>query len=80
MSMSTYIYGIADKEKIEKAIQARNTMNELGLEYPSKLDEIIDDTIPIPTQKIPDEYSDIWEIDLKDIPKNVKKIRFENSY
>ena len=80
MSMSTYIHGIADADKLERAVAARNTLNELGLDYPSELDDIIEDSISIPYKKIPDEYSDIWEIDVKEIPSNVTKIRFINNY
>lgn len=80
MSMSTFIYGIIDKEKLEKAIQSRETLVKLGLDYPDELDNIIEKHIKIPLTKIPNEHSDIWEIDLKDIPENVTKIRFEQSY
>lgn len=80
MSMSTYIHGIADAAKLQRAVEARKTLNELGLEYPDELDDIIEDSIAIPYTKVPDEYNDVWEIDVKDIPKNVTKIRFINSY
>lgn len=80
MSMSTHIQGIADSAKLEKAKTARDTLNELGLDYPSELDDIIEDSIEIPFKKVPSDYQDIWEIDLKDIPSNVTKIRFINSY
>lgn len=80
MSMSTYIHGIADSEKLERAKQARKTLIDLGLDYPSELDDIVEDTISIPVTKVPDEFNDIWELDVKDIPTNVTKIRFINSY
>lgn len=80
MSMSTHIYGIADREKLERAKQARDTLVGLGLDYPAELDDIIEDNIEIHVTKVPDKYSDVWEIDLKDIPENVTKIRFENNY
>lgn len=80
MSMSTYIQGIADAAKLQRAVEARKTLNELGLDYPDELDDIIEDSIKIPYTKVPDEYSDVWEIDVSDIPKNVTKIRFINSY
>lgn len=80
MSMSTHILGIADKDKLERATQARKTLQEFGLEYPDELDDIIDDTIKIPVEKIPSNYEDIFEVDVKSIPKNVEKIRFIISY
>lgn len=80
MSMSTNIYGIVDRNKLDKAIIAKEALNELGVEYPDELDNIIDDHVKLPVTAIPDKYSDVWEIDLKDIPKNVTKIRFENNY
>ena len=56
MSMSTYIHGIADAAKLQRAVEARKTLNELGLEYPDELDDIIEDSIAIPYTKVPDEY------------------------
>ena len=80
MSMSTHILGIADKDKLERATQARKTLQEFGLEYPCELDNIIEDAIKIPVEKIPSDYEDIFEVDVKSIPKNVEKIRFIVSY
>lgn len=80
MSMSTYILGVVNKDRLEKAIQARKTLQEFGLEYPDELDDIIEDSIDIPFEKVPDDCEDIFEVDVKRIPKNVEKIRFIVSY
>lgn len=80
MSMSRYIRGIADAEKIEKAKQAKKTMQSLGLDYPCELDDICESNIDIPNKEFTDEYEDIIEINVKDIPKEVTKIQFIISY
>ena len=80
MSMLRYIRGIADAEKIEKAKQAKKTMQSLGLDYPCELDDICESNIEIPNKEFTNEYEDIIEINVKDIPKEVTKIQFIISY
>lgn len=80
MSMSVYVYGLADAEKRQKAKEARDTLNILGLEYPSKLDDIIEDSIDLKHKNFVEGSQDIYEIDVKDIPDNATKIRFVIDY
>lgn len=82
MSMSRYIRGIADAEKIEKAKQVKENMRFLGLEdeYPDKIDDICESNINIPNRKFTEDYKEIIEINVKEIPKEVTKIQFIISY
>ena len=44
MSMSTFVYGIIDSSKIEKAKKVRELLLDLGItDYPENLDEIIEE-------------------------------------
>lgn len=80
MSMSTYIKGIPCKEKLEAAERIIKDCKIAGVEYPDGVDEIVEEEIKLPVEKIPSEYEDIWEIKVKDIPEGVETIRFINSY
>ncbi len=80
MSMSTYIKGIPSKEKLEAAERIVEDCKIAGVEYPDGIDEIIENEISLPVEKVPSKYDDIWEIKVKDIPKGVETIRFINSY
>lgn len=80
MSMSTYIKGIPSKEKLESAERIVKDCKIAGIEYPDVIDEILEEEISLPIEKVPSEYEDIWEIKVKDIPEGVETIRFINSY
>lgn len=80
MSMSTYIKGIPSKEKLEAAERIIKDCKIAGVEYPDGIDDIIEDGIDLPIEKIPSDCEDIWEIKIKDIPEGVETIRFINSY
>lgn len=81
MSMFSYIQGIVNPERIEEAKHARAILQKLNLECPEELEDIIEETKEIKYVLIPsDNDKDIFEIDVKDIPEDVTKIRFINSY
>lgn len=80
MSMSTYIKGIPSKEKLDAAERIIEDCKIAGVEYPDGIDEIIEENIELPVEKIPSNCEDVWEIKVKDIPEGVETIRFINSY
>lgn len=80
MSMCVNIYGVPDIDRVNKAKEARDIMNSLGIKYPEELDDIIESEIKIPITKINSEWSDGYAISVKDIPDNVSAIVFSVSY
>lgn len=80
MSMSKYIRAIPNAEKRKNAIQAIENLQALGLEISDKLYEIRDEFIQIKQREFTNDYEEIIEIDVKDIPKEVEKIQFVLSY
>ena len=80
MSMSTYIKGIPSKENLDAAERIIEDCKIAGVEYPDGIDEIIEEDIELPVEKIPSNCEDVWEIKVKDIPEGVETIRFINSY
>lgn len=52
MSMCVNIYGVPDIDRVNKAKEARDIMNSLGIKYPEELDDIIESEIKIPITKI----------------------------
>lgn len=80
MSMSKYIKGIADSERVELAKQVKVNCESLGIDVPSEVYELLEDGIDIPQKEFTTNYEEIIEIDVKDIPKEVEKIQFIISY
>lgn len=80
MSMHISIHGVPDNDRVNKAKEARDIMNSLGIEYPEELDNIIESEIEVPVTKINSEWSDDYAVSVKDIPDNVSAIVFSFSY
>ena len=80
MSMCVNIYGVPNIDRVNKAKEARDIMNNLGIKYPKELDDIIESEIKIPITKINSEWSDDYAVSVKDIPDNVSAIVFSFSY
>lgn len=80
MSMCVNIYGVPNIDRVNKAKEARDIMNNLGIKYPKELDDIIESEIKIPITKINSEWSDDYAVSVKDIPDNVSAIVFSVSY
>lgn len=80
MSICVNIYGVPDIDRVNKAKEARDIMNNLGIKYPKELDDIIESEIKIPITKINSEWSDDYAVSVKDIPDNVSAIVFSVSY
>ena len=80
MSICVNIYGVPNIDRVNKAKEARDIMNNLGIKYPKELDDIIESEIKIPITKINSEWSDDYAVSVKDIPDNVSAIVFSFSY
>ena len=80
MSMCTYVKGIINVEQIEKAQKVKELLLELDIDVPSEIWDIIETSVSIPVEKITTDSEEIYEIEIKEIPENVTKIRFINSY
>lgn len=96
MSISTHIKGVRDLDgEFLKMVKVKEACEEASIDYPEevkkyfkypkerveylkKLMEEIDITLSV-SQKV-DDYCDIFEVDLSRLPKEVKLIRFVNSY
>ena len=80
MSMHISIHGVPDNDRVNKAKEARDIMNSLGIEYPEELDNIIESEIEVPVTKVNSQYADDYAINVKDIPENVSTIVFSVNY
>ena len=95
MSMSTFVKGLVDDEYHAKMVKAYEACGEAGTDIPVKLDEYFDSIdmdgheavaedgkklVELPTRKWADEVGEGFELDVADIPENVKTIRFWNSW
>lgn len=80
MSMFSYVKGIIDIEQIEKAQKAKELLLELNVDIPEEVYEIIETSVSIPVNRTTTDSEEIYEIDVKNIPEKVTKIRFINSY
>ena len=91
MSMSTSIYGIKlPDEKFKKMFQIYKNCEELGLEIPDEVDNYFEGGEPdsegvvVSVDNIVREFSRDGEkgveIRVEDIPKDVKVLRFVNSW
>ena len=81
MSMSIYIHGVRDKEKIEKAEIIRQYSKELGISYNSEIDDIVEDYVDLPIKNYQSNGNEvIHEINIDEIPKDVKVIQIVESY
>lgn len=89
MSMLAYLIGIipAD-EKYRKMKAIYDNCIEVGAEIPKKVDDFFNGetpdrdgmTIRLPAKEWEDNNSTGLEINIKDIPENVKTLRFVNSW
>lgn len=92
MSMSTYVQGLKPKtEEYEKKLNIYKSCEELNVSVPKEILDFFDGDVceegiitEIPKGAIK-EYADdycreFFEVDLTKLPKDIKKIRFVNSY
>lgn len=92
MSMSAYIQGLKPKtEEYEKKLNIYKSCKELNISVPQEILDFFDGEVceegiitEIPKEAIR-EYADdccrdFFEVDLTNLPKDVTKIRFVNSY
>lgn len=93
MSMSMRIYGYRQPDdKWKKMYRAHEACKAAGVRVPAEVEEFFREGVPeteeieVDLSKSPgvEEYSadmqEGWEVELEDLPKNIKKIRFVNSY
>lgn len=88
MGMSTHVYGIRDMDgKYKKMMEVKQFCDSRGVSYPEEVrlyfghkteSEMLE--MEIPSTEYLDDSSQGIEIEVKDIPKEVKTIRFVNSY
>lgn len=95
MGMSTHVTGLREPDGTHrKMVEAARACHDAGLEPPDKLSEYFGDLdlkwvcedpsrgleVDIPSKPYKAEMEEGIEIDLKDMPPNVRKVRFVNSY
>jgi len=95
MGMSMHVTGFRDLDgKFKKMMKAKQYCDKEGLSYPKEVteyfgseieckDEYIKEQfaeIEIPHEEWSDDHRDGFEIEVKDIPKEAKTIRFYCSY
>lgn len=94
--MSTTIVGIRDLDgQFQKMMEVKKACEAAGIGYPEEVrqyfkypeesermlrEEMESMDIDIAVKKSSNDYSNIWEVDLSKLPKEVKKIQFRNSY
>lgn len=96
MGMSTFVAGIRDLDgQFQKMMEVKKACEAAGIGYPEEVrqyfkypeesermlrEEMESMDIDIAVKKLDVEYSDVYEVDLSKLPKEVKKIQFRNSY
>lgn len=91
MSMGSYIVGFCKPdEQFQKMVAVYNACKEAHVDLPEEVSDFFDDTEPdasgmeIDIRDSVEEWSgdmsEGFEIDISKLPKNVKYIRFYNSY
>lgn len=95
MSMSTYVQAFRDMDgKFKQMMEVRQFCHERGVSFPKEVtdyfgslvhesDECIKETmltVPLRVSNPAVDMKDVYEIEVADIPKEVKTIRFVNSY
>jgi hypothetical protein len=93
--MSSYVQGLRDMDgEFKKMLEMKRLCDAKGFSYPSEVRTYFGSNIgesekymteqmlkvDIPSKIVADDNDGIIEIDVKDIPKEVKKIRFINSF
>jgi hypothetical protein len=92
MGMSSYVMGIVETDaEWDKMKKVYMTCKEAGVDIPVKVDDYFEGNDPTDMDGMEVEIDDAVEesqddcrehftVDLTKLPKNVKKIRFTNSY
>ena len=80
MSLDIRVYGVSDSDKIDKAREAKDILNKLGIDYPEELDDIIESEIEVPVTLMESEYSEGYAVNVKDIPNNIETLIFKVDY
>ena len=89
MGMTSIVYGIKPPNERWKRMKAIwEACDEADIPIPDEVDEYFDCGAPdekgviveIPSEKYSEEASSGFEIDLDKLPKDVKRIRFLNSW
>ena len=94
MSMSMYVSGIPEREYFDKMIELKEKCEELEIGVPDAVKEFFGDyhvesasclEQEVLLQKVPyrdwgNDHSSGFEVDVKDIPKNIKTLRFYCSW
>ncbi len=94
MGMSMHVLGIPEREHFDKMIQLKLQCEELGVSLPEEVKTYFgsysNETVSclehetlfqsVPHREYNDDHSQGFEIDVKEIPKNIKTIRFYCSW
>jgi hypothetical protein len=94
MSMSTYVYGVRDLDGMfAKMMRVKKVCDTAGISYPKEVTEYFKDpgeneetirremeTLEIKFERNSRNGEYIYEVQLEDLPKEVKAIRFINSW
>ena len=94
--METSVYGLLDKtnERLMKIKKVINNCHDLDVDVPDQIKKELKDLglseesfdnekdimIDLPSKEYKGEYEDGLEVNIEDIPENIKAIRFVNSY
>ena len=90
MGMSMHVIGIPEREYFDKMIEVKTKCEELGVSVPDEVKKFfgsyyVESTSclehevlfqDVPHREWGDDHSSGFEIDVKDIPDNIKTIRF----